>query len=118
MCTGPAPHVEVGELAQYDLRHKVVHNRPERCLQPVSRMRLSPGGRYLFVCWADQVLQLYDLHRENACVWAHDAKQNMIVDYAFELHKNGSITVLIILLEEEFQYVKVTSDSASTVILL
>ncbi|EJD04427.1 uncharacterized protein FOMMEDRAFT_167616 [Fomitiporia mediterranea MF3/22] len=63
-------------------------------------VKLAPGGRYLFVKWSMDVVQLYDLQRNNKLVWSYRLEQGrafrVFLPFAFEMCRDGSITLLLI----------------------
>lgn len=62
-------------------------------------IKLSAGGRFLFVVMEDKSgfehLKIYDLEDDDACVWTFKAVKK-IQAFDFELHNNGSLCVAIL----------------------
>ncbi|EJD04355.1 uncharacterized protein FOMMEDRAFT_167559 [Fomitiporia mediterranea MF3/22] len=102
-------HQTLSGAARYYLKASVVPNNPQgtfgslRSRLGTSSATLAPGGRYLFLMWSEDVIQIYDLECNSSCVWTYRPNNIMALksrldfinlNYAFEVYQDRTITVL------------------------
>ena len=91
---------------EYELRHRIMLEDAPGSTTSIESpyrgdpMRLSPGGRYLFIALTDRGredptrLQMYDLYDANQCFWSFKTDSQLLC-FDFESRQDGSILVAV-----------------------